>query len=99
MSELYVLLLILGIAALWLDARRVQEIAVGHCRQACHEAGVQFLDEVASSAKFGFMRDHNGTLRLRRTYTFEYLTAYGERRTGSIVMMGRIPVEGKMDLS
>ena len=99
MSELFLLLLIVAFAALWVDARRVQEIAVAHCRQACHQAGVQLLDDVASSAKFRLMRDGNGTLRLRRTYTFEFLAATGERRTGSIVMMGRIPAEGRMDLT
>jgi hypothetical protein len=91
MSDIALLLLFAVIAVLWLDNRRVQQIAVARCRQACERAGVQFLDDVAPIWRLRLMRDERGALRLRRTYTFEYGTAHGERRNGSIVMQGRIP--------
>lgn len=92
MSELSLLLLIAVIAMLWLDNRRVQEIAIVRCRQACERAGVQFLDDIAPVWRVRLARDANGVLRLRRVFTFEYSTTLGERRSGSIVMLGRIPV-------
>jgi Protein of unknown function (DUF3301) len=92
MSELSLLLIIAVIGALWLDYRRVQDIAVAHCRQACERAGVQFLDDIAPVWRVRLARDANGVLRLRRVFTFEYSTAAGERRSGSIVMLGRVPL-------
>lgn len=88
-----VLLLVLALAmALWLESRRVQEIAVARCRQACETAGVQILDDVAPNWGWRLVRDVRGTLRLRRNFTFEYSTPLGERRRGSLVMLGRTPV-------
>lgn len=92
MSELSLLLLFAVIAALWIDNRRVQEIAVARCRRACERAGVQFLDDIAPVWRVRLARDANGVLRLRRVFTFEYGTALGERHSGSIVMLGRVPM-------
>lgn len=92
MPELWLLLFLAVAAALWLDNRRVQEIAVARCRQACERAGVQFLDDIAPVWRVRLARDANGILRLRRVFTFEYSTSLGERRSGSIVMLGRVPV-------
>jgi hypothetical protein len=91
MSDLLLLLLVAAIAVVWLDNRRVQQIAVARCRQACERAGVQFLDDVAPIWRLRLMRDQRGAIRLQRVYTFDYSTALGERRNGSIVMNGRIP--------
>lgn len=92
MSDIALLLLIAVVAMLWLDNRRVQEIAVARCRAACQKAGVQFLDDIAQVWRVRLARDDKGTLRLRREFTFEYGTPLGERRCGSIVMLGRTPV-------
>lgn len=92
MSEL-VLLIGLGVAAwFWLETRHVQEIAVAHCRRACENAGVQFLDDIAPVGGTKLARDRNGVMRLRRLYTFDYANEFGERHSGSIVMLGRTPV-------
>jgi hypothetical protein len=37
-------------------------------------------------------RDARGTVQLRRVFTFDYSTAVGERRVGTIVMLGRTPI-------
>lgn len=92
MADLALLLLFAVCAAFWHDTRRVQEIAVAHCRKACERAGVQFLDDIAPVWRARLARDAAGTLRLRRVFTFEYSGANGERRSGSIVMLGRAPV-------
>lgn len=83
----------LGVAAwFWLETRHVQEIAVAHCRRACENAGVQFLDDIAPVWGIKLARDANGVMRLRRLYTFDYSNAFGERRVGSIIMLGRVPL-------
>lgn len=97
MSELTLLLVFAVVGALWFDHRRVQDIAVARCRQACERAGVQFLDDVAPAWRVRLARDANGRLRLRRLFTFEYSTAAGERRSGSIVMLGRVPLALHLD--
>jgi hypothetical protein len=97
MSELALLVLFAAVVALWLDSRRVQEIAVARCRQACDTAGLQFLDDVAPIWRLRLARDAHGDLRLRRIFTFEYTTPLGERRSGSIVMLGRTPAALRLD--
>ena len=92
MFEVVLLLVLVVVVALWLENRRVQEIAVARCRQACKTAGMQFLDDVAPNWGWRLTRDVRGTLRLRRIFTFEYSTPLGERRRGSLVMLGRTPV-------
>ena len=97
MSEV-ALLLLFGVGGLlWFDSRRVQEIAVARCRRACETAGVQFLDDIAPVWRVRFARDANGVLRLRRIFVFDYSTPLGERRRGSIVMLGRAPVAIRLD--
>lgn len=97
MSELALLLFLGIVVLLWFESRRVQEIAVARCRQACRQAGVQFLDDIAPAWRMKLARDADGVLRLRRSYTFDYGTSLGERRSGSIVMLGRTPVTIEFD--
>lgn len=97
MSDLALLIVIAVIAMLWLDHRRVQDIAVARCRSACQKAGVQFLDDIAPVWRVRLARDAGGMLRLRRVFTFEYSTPHGERHSGSIVMLGRVPVAVRLE--
>ena len=84
-------MLLLGLAiAGWMfyDGMQVRERALRAGRDYCRNIGVQFLDETVSRQGLGFARDAGGTLRIRRTYTFEF-TSDGERRyTGEIAMLG-----------
>jgi hypothetical protein len=92
MSELALLVCLVIAAWFWLESRHVQEITVAHCRRACENADVQFLDDIAPVWGIKLARDASGVKRLRRVYTFDYSDACGERRSGSIVMLGRTPV-------
>ena len=92
MSELATLLFMAIALLVWFESRTVQDIAVAHCRRACERAGVQFLDDIAPVWRVRLARDAAGVLRLRRVFVFEYSTPLGERRHGSIVMLGRTPV-------
>lgn len=97
MFELSLLLVFAVFGALWFDHRRVQDIAVARCRQACERAGVQFLDDVAPAWRVRLARAADGRLRLQRLFTFEYSTPTGERRGGSLVMLGRVPLALHLD--
>jgi hypothetical protein len=97
MFDAAVFLLLLMIALLWLEQRKVQEVAVARCRRACEDAGVQFLDDIAPVWRVSLMRDTDGIMRLRRVFTFDYYTTTGERRYGSIVMLGRRAVAVHLD--
>src|SRR5690349_14998612 len=92
MGELVVLAIFGVAAAFWFDSRAVQDVAVARCRQACADAGVQFLDDIAPAWRVRLQRDGNGVIRLRRVFEFEYSTASGERRSGFLIMLGRVPI-------
>lgn len=77
-----------GLAWLWFDSTRVHEIAVARAREECNADGVQFLDETVAITSLKPVRDEDGRLVLRRTYTFEYSDTGNNRRPGSIVMLG-----------
>lgn len=94
----FVLLLLLGALALaWFNNRKAQEIAVAHCRHVCKTAGLQFLDDVAPISRLKLVRNDGGTIRLQRIYSFDYATAQGDRRTGSLVMLGRRPMAWQIE--
>lgn len=97
MTEILLLLLFGGVVAFWFDSRAVQEVAVARCRQACENEGFQFLDEVAPAWHLRLQRDANGNMRIRRVFTFDYSTPLAERRSGSIVMLGRTPILLRLD--
>jgi hypothetical protein len=92
MLDLALLLLFGAAAVAWFHSRKSAEIAVTRCREACRAAGLQFLDDVAPVTRWTLARDHRGTLRIRRIYSFDYTTARGERRSGSLVMLGHRPM-------
>jgi hypothetical protein len=91
MSELVILLTLLAIVGLWFENRTVSELATARCRQACEAAGVQFLDDIAPMWRIRFRRDARGHLRPQRVFTFDYSTGAGDRRRGTIVMLGHRP--------
>ena len=87
--DLFLLLLLALFALLWWDGRRIHEIAVRLCKQACVEAGLQLLDDTVALRRAGLHKDENGEWRLRRVFSFEYNAGISERRQGYIVMYGK----------
>jgi hypothetical protein len=73
---------------LWLDSLRARERAVQAGRTACQRYDLQFLDETVSFTKLRLARDHEGQLKIARTYTFEFSDTGNNRRHGAIVMLG-----------
>jgi hypothetical protein len=82
-----ILLLAAGIF-FWLDSLRARERAVQAGRAACKRYELQFLDDTVSFARIRLGRDHEGQLKIARTYTFEFSDTGNNRRHGAIVMLG-----------
>lgn len=88
MWELGAILVLAAAVLLWLDSLRARERAVRAGRSACERYRLQFLDDTVSFARMRLARNHDGDLRLARTYTFEFSDTGNNRRQGAIVMLG-----------
>lgn len=86
--DVFALLLFGGIAWLWFDSLKARESAVARARAACGAEGLLLLDDTVAIARIGPYRDDAGTLRLRRTYTFEYSDTGNDRHPGRITLLG-----------
>lgn len=73
---------------LWIDSLRARERALEAGRTACERYALQFLDDTVSFARMRLARNHDGELRIARTYTFEFSDTGNNRRHGVIVMLG-----------
>ena len=82
-----IVLIALGIF-FWIDSLRARERALVAGRAACERYGVQLLDETVAFAALRLVRNDEGRLRLRRTYSFEFSDTGDNRRHGAIVMLG-----------
>lgn len=89
LTPLIVLVVLGSLALLWSSARAAAELASHYGREACARAGVQWLDHSAMLVKIGFKRDHEGRLRMLRTYRFEYSVQGDDRRAGTLALLGR----------
>ncbi|MGH8736584.1 MAG: DUF3301 domain-containing protein [Burkholderiales bacterium] len=88
MLELSAIAVVVGATWFWVDSLRARERAVAAGRAACGRYGLQFLDETVAFVKLRPARDDGGSLRLRRTYSFEFSDTGDNRRQGVIVTLG-----------
>ena len=88
MWELAGIVALVAALLLWADSLKARERAVRAGRSACERYQLQFLDDTVSFARLRLARNHDGELRLVRTYTFEFSDTGNNRRQGAIVMLG-----------
>ena len=88
MWELAAIALIVAALALWLDSLKARERAVRAGRSACERYSLQFLDETVAFARLRLARNDEGSVRIARTYTFEFSDTGNNRRQGAILMLG-----------
>ncbi|AXS79653.1 DUF3301 domain-containing protein [Dechloromonas sp. HYN0024] len=88
LTELLLLLVLIAGVWFWLDSLKTREIGVKAARDACHDEGLQFLDETVVGHSLRLARDDEGRLKLRRVYSFEYSDTGNDRRPGSVTMLG-----------
>ncbi len=86
--EVLSILLLAGIAWLWLDSLKAREAAVRAAREICTAEGLQLLDDTVAISGLKPARDDDGNLTLQRSYNFEYSDTGNNRLKGSVVMRG-----------
>jgi hypothetical protein len=87
--EILLVVFLALLAWFWLDSLKVREAAVKAARAACESDGVMLLDYTVAIAAMKPARDHQGHLKLQRTYDFEYSDTGDNRRKGSVVLLGQ----------
>lgn len=88
-TEILTLLALGGAVAWWLDAIRTKEIARQAGRQACDDAGVEFLDDTVVLTRLRLRRDSRGQLRIYREYRFEFASDGTRRYDGNMALLGK----------
>jgi hypothetical protein len=90
MSLWETLLVVGAILGGWLlyEALRAREAAIRVTKEACKQQGLQLLDDTVHGVRLAFARDHEGVVRLRRTFLFDFSEDGISRRSGSVVMLG-----------
>ena len=86
--EVFGILLLAGIAWLWLDSLKAREAAIRAAREVCAAEGLLLLDDTVAITGLQPARDEDGRLKLQRAYDFEYSDTGNNRLKGSIVMQG-----------
>ena len=85
------------------DSLKARETANAAMREACRHAGHLFLDDTVALESIRPVRDGEGTVRLRRVFSFEYSDTGHDRRRASLTMVGetidaiRSPVQPERD--
>jgi hypothetical protein len=86
-ETLLVVAIILG-GWLFYEALRAREAAIRVTREACKQQGLQLLDDTVHGVRFGFVRDREGVVRLRRTFLFDFSEDGVNRRSGRVIVLG-----------
>lgn len=89
MLELLALSVVAFMVWIFLDGIRVRELATSMAKEVCASNNLQFLDGTVASLRVSLGRGENGTLRVRRTYQFEFSDTGDNRLKGRIVMDGK----------
>ena len=85
------ILLLVAIAlgyAWWSSARTAAERAEEVGRNACHAAGVQWLDQTVHADGLRLRRRRDGWPGLERSFRFEYSEDGHDRDIGRVVLLG-----------
>jgi len=82
------LLLLAALGWFWYDSLRALEIARNAGKQACLNAGVQFLDDTVAGTGFALARDGLGRISMRRSYRFEFSETGNSRLEGRLILLG-----------
>ena len=86
--EIVGILILAGLAWLWLDSLKAREAAIVAARAACAAEGLMLLDDTVAISNLKPARDGDGRLKLQRAYDFEYSDTGDNRLQGSVVMLG-----------
>ena len=88
MTELVVILILIGVAWFWQDSLRVREMAIALAKDFCVKENVQFLDGAVAAVRMRLKRDGHGRVVIARNYQFEFTDTGNNRLQGTIMMLG-----------
>lgn len=89
MPTLIILMILTAMAlSFWNAGRAASERAEQLGRNACHAAGVQWLDQSVHAIAWRLCRHENGWLGLERTFRFDYSINGDDRHVGRMVLRG-----------
>ena len=88
MGPIALLLAIIIAYGWWSSARHAAERAEEVGRNACHAAGVQWLDQTVHADGLRLRRRGDGWLGLERSFRFEYSEDGQDRHSGRLVLLG-----------
>lgn len=97
MHEILLAPILLLIIWYWWGATQCKEAARRSGKQACTNAGVQFLDDTVEQKKVWFRRSENGRLQMCRLFIFEFTSDGAQRYQGRIIILGNRVAEVEMD--
>lgn len=86
--DVITLIVLGGLAWLWLDSFKAREAGIKAARSACDSENLQLLDDTVAIASLKPTRNEDGQIALRRVYKFEFSDTGNNRREGSIVLLG-----------
>ena len=89
MFELFVVVILLGGAWLWLENQGAREQAISIAKDFCVKENVQFLDGAMALVRMRLQRNTQGRMAIARTYQFEFSDTGDNRLKGAIMMLGR----------
>lgn len=89
MIEFGVVIVLLGLAWLWLENQGARDRAIAIAKDFCAKENVQFLDEAMAAVSYRLRRDARGQLAIARTYRFEFSDTGDNRLHGTIIMLGK----------
>ena len=89
MPTLLIVMIVSALAfAFWSTSRAAAERAELLGRDACHSAGVQWLDQTVHASGLRLHRGDDGRLGFERTFRFEYSYDGSDRHIGKLVLRG-----------
>ena len=86
--EVLGILILGGLAWLWLDSLKAREAAIRAAREVCAAEGLMLLDYTVAISGLKPVRNEGGRLTLQRAYDFEYSDTGNNRLKGSLVLLG-----------
>ena len=86
--EVLGILILGGLAWLWLDSLKAREAAIRAAGEVCAAEGLMLLDYTVAISGLKPVRDEGGRLTLQRAYDFEYSDTGNNRLKGSLVLLG-----------
>ncbi len=94
--QLLVIAVVATVAYIWWGNTSTREIALRVAKSACEKGDVQLLDDTVSLKKYRLVRDHTGSTKIARLYTFEFSIGGNERKQGFVSFVGTQVVELKL---